>query len=168
MKLVELSEKSGVQLATLSRMEHGKMTGTVESHIQIARALGVDVTDLYRDLSREGADAEVMTERSIKDVFVHTQKAASEILAHNVSRKKMMPTLLKLEPAGRIAKEQAPWGTEKFLYVIDGRVDVHIREKIFPLKKHHSLYFDAGLEHWLENPGKAPAKALCVSTPVAL
>ena len=40
MTLTELSEKSGVQLATLSRMENMKMTGTLESHIAIAQTLG--------------------------------------------------------------------------------------------------------------------------------
>ena len=50
LKLKELAEKSGVQIATLSRIEHKKMTGTLDSHAKIAQALGVDVTELYREL----------------------------------------------------------------------------------------------------------------------
>jgi len=44
--LTELSEKSGVQMATLSRIENKKMVGTLESHMQIAKVLGIDVTEL--------------------------------------------------------------------------------------------------------------------------
>ncbi|MCK5178412.1 MAG: helix-turn-helix transcriptional regulator, partial [Candidatus Omnitrophica bacterium] len=47
MSLSGLAEKSGVQIATLSRIEHLKMTGTVESHMNIARALDIDITQLY-------------------------------------------------------------------------------------------------------------------------
>jgi transcriptional regulator with XRE-family HTH domain len=36
--LTELSLKSGVQLATLSRIENNKMSGTVKSHKSIAQA----------------------------------------------------------------------------------------------------------------------------------
>ena len=53
MSLTELAEKSGVQIATLSRIENMKMTGTLESHMNIARALGVDVTQLYSAIIRE-------------------------------------------------------------------------------------------------------------------
>jgi transcriptional regulator with XRE-family HTH domain len=48
MKLIELAEISKVQLATLSRIEHGIMTGTVETHIDIAKALGVRLTEIYK------------------------------------------------------------------------------------------------------------------------
>jgi transcriptional regulator with XRE-family HTH domain len=50
MSLSELASKSGVQIATLSRIEHQKMVGTLESHIHIARALDVDLCGLYRDI----------------------------------------------------------------------------------------------------------------------
>ena len=41
MTLLELADKSGVALATLSRMENAKMTGTLESHMKICDALGI-------------------------------------------------------------------------------------------------------------------------------
>jgi phosphoribosylamine-glycine ligase len=42
--LLELSEKSGVALATLSRIENGKMTGTLKSHMNICKTLEIDIT----------------------------------------------------------------------------------------------------------------------------
>lgn len=49
--LVELSKLSGVQIATISRIENKKMVGTLESHMNISKALGIDVTELYQDIT---------------------------------------------------------------------------------------------------------------------
>ena len=45
--LVELAKASGVDTATISRIETGSMTGTLESHTKLSRALGVRLTQLY-------------------------------------------------------------------------------------------------------------------------
>ena len=46
MTLEDLSKKCGVALATLSRMENDKMTGTLDSHNRICKALGASITEL--------------------------------------------------------------------------------------------------------------------------
>lgn len=168
MKLIELCEKSGVQLATLSRVEHLKMTGTLESHIRIAKALGVNLTELYADIVTEEEKTQMKTPRTISDIFVHSDKSSYQILTSNIFRKKMMPILLKMEPGGKTNKEQGKFGTEKFAYVIDGKIEVKVGEKTYPLSKNNTLYFDASLEHTMVNTGAKTAKVICVVTPVVL
>jgi transcriptional regulator with XRE-family HTH domain len=168
MKLVELAEKSGVQIATLSRIENLKMTGTLESHMHIAKALGVDVTQLYTDIVKEEDKVDLKTKRSVSDVFVHSDKSSYEILISKVLSKKMMPILLKIEPQGKTNKEQNPIGSEKFIFVLDGKIEVKIGKEAYSLSKHNTLYFDASLEHSFINSGKSTAKVICVVTPVAL
>ena len=167
-KLSELAEKSGVQIATLSRIEHQKMTGTLDSHMRIAKALGVEITELYSDIIREDKTIEVQTSRSENDVFVHNDKASYEILTQKVLSKKMMPVLLKLEPGGQTNKEQGPFGAEKFLYIMEGTVEIKIGKEPVTLNKNNSLYFDASLEHHFVNVGKSQAKILSVCTPATL
>ena len=166
--LVELSQKSGVQVATLSRMENGKMTGTLESHMAIAKALGVDILELYSDLNREDSILDIKKEPSPADIFVHSEKASVEMLTSNIMKKKMMPTLLKLDPGGRTSTESAKPGTEKFIYILQGAATLHITDKSYPLNEGQSIYFDAAIEHWVECAGDNAAKALVISTPVAL
>jgi len=48
--LTKLSRQSGVQLATLSRIENDVMTGTLEVHAKIAITLGVELSDLYKNI----------------------------------------------------------------------------------------------------------------------
>ena len=53
LSLTELAHASGIQIATLSRIENNKMTGTLESHLAIAKAMGIELTDLYLNLQQE-------------------------------------------------------------------------------------------------------------------
>jgi len=168
MSLTVLAEKSGVQIATLSRIEHMKMTGTIESHMNIAKALGIDITQLYAGIVKEEDKVDVGTARTRTDTFVHSDKSSYEILTSKVLNKKMMPILLKIDPDGRTNKEQNQPGSEKFVYVLEGKVEVMIDKKPYPLSKGHSLYFDASVAHYFVNKGKSTAKVICVGTPVAL
>ncbi len=168
LSLTELAEKSGVQIASLSRIENMKMTGTLESHMKIAQALGVDVTQLYTAIIKEEDKAQVHTPKSISNVFVHSEKSSYEILTSNVLGKRMMPILLKIEAGGHTNMEQNPTGSEKFVFVLDGKVEIKVGEKAYSLSKHNTLYFDASLEHKFVNAGKTTAKIICVGTPVAL
>ena len=168
MSLTELAEKSGVQIATLSRIENMKMPGTIESHMNIARALEVDITQLYTDIVQKEDKVDLKTSRSQTDVFVHSDKSSYEILTSKILSKKMMPILLKLDPDGRTNAEQNQPGTEKFVYVLEGRLEVKLGEAAYALAKGNSLYFDASVKHHFANTGKATVRALCVGTPVAL
>ena len=168
MTLTELSQKSGVQLATLSRIEHMKMVGTLDSHIQIAKALRVDVTVLYSEFKNDARPIEVETPESLTDQFQHNNKSSYEILTKKVLAKKMMPVLVKLDPDGETAVEQGVIGSEKFLFVLEGKIEVSINDQMYILEKSHTLYFDAALPHCIKNSGGSPARVLSVSTPVSL
>ena len=165
--LTELSEKSGVQLATLSRIENQKMTGTLASHMAIAKALGIDVVDLYKSVIHEQKQVEV-SDTKTSEVFTHNEKSSFEILTKNVLSKQMMPTLIRIEQGGSTQKDQSSANSEKFLFVLDGTVEAMIDGKAIRLVKNSSLYFDASLSHTFKNTGRTVAKLLCVATPVSL
>ncbi|MBP9854367.1 MAG: helix-turn-helix transcriptional regulator [Candidatus Omnitrophica bacterium] len=166
--LVELSEKSQVQVATLSRIENLKMTGTVESHMAIAKGLGIDVLQLYADIVNEEKTVERSEGTAQKDIFIHSDKASFEILTTNVLKKKMMPTLLTLEHGGQTNAEQSVAGTEKFILVMEGEAKVMIGETPYSLSKGNSIYFDASLKHYFQNEKSRQTKILIISTPAAL
>jgi len=165
--LTELSEISGVQMATLSRIENKKMVGTLESHIQIAKALGVDVTELYKGLSHQNAIIDFGSDKDT-DIFTHSDEASFEILTKNIMNKKMMPTLVRIEEGGKTNKEQNQGGSEKFIFVLEGHVEININDQIFNLHKYNTLYFDSALPHVFRNTGKNVVKLICVGTPVSL
>ena len=77
MTLLELSRLSGVALATLSRIENGRMTCTLESHMHICRALEIALPDLYRDLEASSRKIEMRSKKAASGVYVRERKAAS-------------------------------------------------------------------------------------------
>lgn len=168
MTLAELSEKSGVAQATLSRIENSIMTGTLKSHMKICEAFGIALSDLYRPLQERTQGAEIETSTTGKDLFVHDEKSSAILLTSQTLSKKMMPILIQLAPDGKTAAEEAKDGTEKFLYCLSGKVRVSVNKKSYSLNAGDRLYFDASLPHFIENEGKGEARCLSVSSPPAL
>lgn len=168
--LEELSKRSGVAVATLSRIETERMTGTLASHVQIARALGITLPDLYRHIEkeREVTAAELKPSRVRADVFVYDKGSSYEMLTKDVLKKKMMPIVLKVKGKATTHKEENPFGTEKFIYVLDGNMEAHIGESKYELRRGDSLYFDASVPHSFKNLGKTEVRCICIITPPAL
>lgn len=59
--LEALSKLSGVQLATLSRMENNKAVGNLKSYIGIAAAMGFSLSQLFAVMERESNDIKTKT-----------------------------------------------------------------------------------------------------------
>lgn len=161
--LMELSENSGVQVATLSRIENKKMVGTLESHINIAKVLGIDVTDLYRGISKETSVEPAQSEPI--EIFSNDNSSNVEWLTKDVLKKKMMPTIINIKPKSKTQIEQYKRGTERFAYALKGSYEVVINKKSFSIKKGTSIYFEASAPHQFNNPTKETASILCVTSP---
>jgi transcriptional regulator with XRE-family HTH domain len=166
MTLLELSQKSGVALATLSRVENGKMTGTLESHIKICEALDVSLPEFYKDLSAKRT-VEVTNKETKPSVFIHNKKMSSELLAANAVNKKMMPVLVKISDGGSTSIEETRSGLEKFVYVLDGKIAAFIGEETFNLTKGDTLYFTVSGPHYFKNIGAGEGRIIIVTSPPA-
>lgn len=164
--LVELAKITGIQIATLSRIEHKKMVGTLESHMSIAKGLGIDVTDLYRELENSPTKDPHLTDPV--EIFTHNDSTSVELLTKDVLRKKMMPTIIHLNGNAKSQNEQYKIGTERFIYALDNEITININKKDYLLKKGTSIYFDASLPHQFVNNSNNKIRLLCVTTPATL
>lgn len=170
-RLVELAKASGVDAATISRIETGRMTGTLECHMKLARALGAKLTQLYAEIEEAQAKGAVAVQApsARTEVYVHQAgKSSMAMLTTEVLKKKLMPVLITIEPGGSTHQEEAKLGTEKFIYVLEGELEAKVGEEIHVLKRRSTLYFDASLPHSLRNPGGKTMRCLAVTTPPAL
>jgi len=169
--LVQLAKAAGVDAATVSRIETGKMTGTLESHMRLAAALGAKITDLYAGIeeARTREAVSVLKPSAQGEVYVHQAgKASLAMLTTDVLRKKLMPVLITIEPGGSTHKEEAKVGTERFLYVLDGELEARIGDATHEMKKGGTLYFDASIPHKFRNVGRRTVKCLSITTPPVL
>lgn len=166
--LVEIAKKTGIDQATLSRIENGVMTGTLESHMKISDVLGINLPSLYDDVITKTNEIKEKAARQKIETFSHSSGAVSEMLTTNILRKKMMPVLLKLKPGGQTETEEFSAGTERFIYVIKGSVQILAEGEKNEVHSGESFYFDASKPHHFKNLTKSEVWALSVSTPVSL
>lgn len=166
--LVEVSRRTGVDTATLSRIENGMMTGTVSSHMKIAETLGLTLPDLYKDAIAVSSAPREKAVREKVETFSHSSGAVAELLTQGILQKKMMPVLLRIKRAGRTAEEQFPLGTERFLYVMSGRLALLHEGRTVALREGESFYFNGSLAHSMKNAGPGECRVLSVITPVSL
>lgn len=171
MTLVELAKAAGVDIATISRIETGRMTGTLESHVRLASSLGVKVTELYAGIeeARTKDAIAVQTPSQGQEAYVHhSGKWSTTVLTKDILQKKLMPVLLAIEPNGVTTPEETKIGVEKFVYVLEGQIEAEAGGKAFALKRGSSLYLDSSLRHQFRNTGTGIAKCLVVVTPPTL
>jgi len=165
MTLVELAEKTGVAQATLSRIETGVMTGTLESHERIAEALELTLPELYGGLDIRRDKTILKRQSKLTPEVRSSQKVHVELLTQEAMKKKMTPLLITLAGKTRMKPEQCERGIEKFIFALEGTINVSIDKDAYVLKQHDSLYFDASLKHAISNPASKKARLFCVVSP---
>lgn len=164
--IAETASKTGIDKGTLSRIENGKMKGTLDSHAKIAEALGVRLPDLYEDVLAQSETAGNPANRL--ETFSHSSGAIAQLLTSGTLGKKMMPVLLKLKPGSRTEPEEYPPLTERFIYVMQGSLKATAGRDSTLLKKGESMYFNASRPHHFESTSKFETHVLSVITPVSL
>ncbi len=168
--LEELSKKSSLALGTLSRLENNKGGGTnLKTHQKLCEALGISLQELYAEVPLQDADGKPILPGSADvETFVYDEKASAILLAKQVMQKNMLPQLLVLQPSGKTHTERTKPGCEKWVFVLEGMIDVQVGEQHHRLSRYGTLYFKASLLHQLTNPGKTTAKCISVTSPVGL
>ncbi len=163
--LVELSKRTGVAQATLSRIETGTMMGTVESHEKVAEALGVGLAELYSGVDRRYEQLSHLTKDAERKVTRQTPHLKIELLTQESSKKKITPLMITLHGGSETQREHNERGVEKFLYLLEGEVKVKVDKEEYPLLPGETLYFDASLPHQILNEKSKIARLLVAISP---
>nr|MBP9865448.1 cupin domain-containing protein [Candidatus Omnitrophota bacterium] len=163
--LIELSQKTNVAQATLSRIETGTMIGTVESHMKIAEALGVGLADLYDSVDHRRQEVVHLAQDKPRKAMHQSKGIQIELLTQEGTRKKIAPLMITLTAGSKTQTEEQERGVEKFYYILEGDVKVTLDGDDYLLKQGETLYFDASLPHEILNTGTKSARLLCAVSP---
>ena len=166
--IVDIAKKTGIDQATLSRIENGKMTGTLDSHRRIAEILGLRLPELYESVMQQIAEFKDKKVRQKMETFSHSGGAVAELLTTGVLQKKMMPVLLKIKPRGRTETEEHSASSERFVYILKGYIEAVIGRDRRPLNQGQSLYFQGSAPHYFVNKLKTECQLISVITPTSL
>ncbi len=150
--LKEMSDRSGIPISTLSKVEHDRLTLTYDKLLQLSRRLNIRMSELFAE-GDSGGDAAVTARRSIGDidrsVRVKTANYDYFYLCTELRRKRMIPIITRIraksvEEFGELVRHPG----EEFIYVVSGRVVVHT-EFYDPvaLAEGQSIYIDSNMGH---------------------
>jgi transcriptional regulator with XRE-family HTH domain len=167
----ELSKRSGVDKAIISKIESGKMLGTVECHSKLAEVFNLKLSELYAYIEEEKPEpAEYHAGSEKSDSY----QDFLQIITSLPLSKKMLPTFVILQPGEQKFLEETLKKVERFVIVLEGELEIEVENKVYRLKKEtnvekgDNIYSTSPKRHRIKNTGSTIAKALCISCPPVL
>ena len=121
-----------------------------------------------REDTGDNSKPDAMKPAAHAEMFIQNDKSSYEILSKGVLSRKMMPILLKLAPGSKTNIEEYKSGSERFVFVFEGKIEVRVEKEKYTLERNNTLHFDAALPHQFINVGRVTARVLSVLTPVSL
>jgi transcriptional regulator with XRE-family HTH domain len=161
----EMSERTGIPLSTLAKVEKDLLTLSYDKLLQISQRLKMRMSELLAH--GDAAEPLVMTRRSIGTlqtaVRVNSSNYDYYFLCPDLRKKRMIPIFGRphartLEEFGELIRHAG----EEFIYVLTGRVEVHTEfyEPVI-LESGQCMYIDSGMGHaYLLGPDCDEASAL--------
>jgi transcriptional regulator with XRE-family HTH domain len=150
--LKEMSQRCGIPLSTLSKVEHDRLSLTYDKLLQISQRLNLRMSELFAEDDNVPEPA-ITARRSIgridDAVRVTTPNYDYFYLCPELRRKRMIPVLTRVR-----AKSIAEFGElvrhpgEEYIHVLEGRAEVHT-EFYDPmiLEAGESVYIDSNMGH---------------------
>lgn len=166
--LKQMSERSGIPLSTLSKVEHDRLTLTYDKLQSLSQRLNISMSELFAEPD-DTPEPAVTARRSIgridDAVRVNTPNYDYYYLCPELRRKRMIPVFARvraksLEQFGELVRHTG----EEYTYVVEGRVELHT-EFYDPvvLEIGQSVYIDSNMGHaYLAADGCEEAAVLCV------
>jgi len=163
--LAMLSERSGVPLSTLSRMELGQNGLSNDKLLRLCQALDVDGDGLVREaeappvVSGRRAIVRAGEGPCVRLGGNHGRQAGADLLAKSLSPVVLDVFVANLDAHGPMTSHAG----EAYAYVVSGAVELHSRIYApLPLGPGDAVYFDAGAGYALIAP-EGPARVLLVA-----
>lgn len=161
LSLEQLAGMSGVSKAMLSQIEQNKVNPTLMVILKITNALQITLEDLVGAPHRDNilrvirADDTHYTYRADEQTTLRTLSPIS--LEKSIEFYRIL-----LETNGELASEAHFPGTEEFLYLARGKLQVTSGSQTDILNKDDSIHYRADVTHVLKNIGKGPLEAYLV------
>jgi transcriptional regulator with XRE-family HTH domain len=167
--LKALSERSGVALSTLSKIELGQISVSYEKFAAVARALDVDIARLFDPRAGEPLGAAANGHVVVRSTLDNAPRYDAEnydyrMLATEFPGKRMTPLhgTIVARDASQFPDFIRHPGQE-FVMVLSGSVRIHFETgETIQLKRQESAYFDSGVGHVYVSVGKTEAQVLVV------
>lgn len=163
MTVVELAKVAGLSAGMLSKIEHGLTSPSLSTLQNLAKALHVPVTALFRRFEEERDASFVKAGEGLKIERRGTRAGHQyQLLGHTVGKSiGMEPYLITLTSESDVFPIFQHSGVE-FIYILEGEVGYRHSDKTYVMRPGDSLFFDADAPHGPEELRKLPIKFLSI------
>jgi mannose-6-phosphate isomerase-like protein (cupin superfamily) len=170
LSLVEVSERSGLSLEQIERIENNENFPSLAPLIKIARVLGVRLGTFLDDQTGLGPvicrcnDSRVDNSISFSS---HATVSHKHMEYHSLSQDKsgrhMEPFLIDIAPSPKGADFiLSTHEGEEFIYVLEGIVEINYGKESYVLEEGDSIYYDSIVAHHVHAYNGNPARILGV------
>jgi len=150
--LKEMSQRCGIPVSTLSKVEHDRLSLTYDKLVQLSERLNISIADLFVQ-SESSSPTAIMGRRSVgtidSAVRVDTSNYEYYYLCTELRQKRMVPVVTRIhaqtiEEFGQLVRHSG----EEFIYVVEDAIIVHTEfYDPIELKAGESIYIDSGMGH---------------------
>lgn len=163
--LEEASQRTGLARSTLSKIENEQISPTFQAMQKLASGLAIDMPQLFEPPRKKVATGRRDVTRVGHGKPHPTQTYEHELLATQLSNKKMMP--FKSRVHARRFEEYSDWvrhDGEEFLLILSGTVRFYSEfYEPIELTVGDSVYYDANMGHMLISTSEQDAHILWVT-----
>jgi mannose-6-phosphate isomerase-like protein (cupin superfamily) len=152
LSLAELSERSALSAAEISRIEEGMSMPSLAPLLKIARGLGVRLGTLLDDVAQPGPV--VVRAGEIHDTVHFTggaRRSAGGLDLHSLAANKqdrhMEPFIVEARPAAAREVSLSSHEGEEFMYVLSGELEISYGKETHRLAAGDSIYYDSIVPH---------------------
>ena len=157
----ELASRADLTKGFISQLENDATSPSIATLKDIVDVFGISMQEFFSEEPDQdivfGKDSRVQATDDGDDVKV-------ELLVPGAQNREMDPVLVTLDPGGEMDEQQIHDG-EEFGYVISGKVQLRLDDKLYTVEKGECFYFASDRRHTVKNIGKGAAQLLWVVTP---
>lgn len=158
----ELASRADLTKGYISQLENDATSPSIATLKSIIDIFGVSMQEFFSDVRDDesvvfGKDARVQATGDGAGIRV-------ELLVPGAQKREMDPVLVTLEPGEEMDVQQFHEG-EEFGFVLLGKVQLKLDDRVHTVKKDECFYFTSDKRHAVKNVGKGQAKILWVVTP---
>ena len=156
----ELADRSELTKGFISQLERGQVSPSVVTLFDLIECLGCTPGEFFEDHLEEKV---VFSEQEYFEKIDDAGNSRQWIVP-SAQKYQMEPLLVVVQPHQSLEPDKPHTG-EEFGYVISGKLNVYLGDRVYHVKSGESFYYQTTQDHRIANPGSRPAKFLWISTP---
>jgi transcriptional regulator with XRE-family HTH domain len=162
--IADVSERAGISRGMLSKIENAQAAASLDTLAQIAKALGVTLSHLFRNYEKPSGGAQLVKSGEGMEVVRRGTRNGHtyHLLAYDQGPKKVFePFLISLEDAREQFTPFEHSGTE-FIHMLEGVLEYRVGEELYTLEPGDSLTFRGEIPHKPEQMVTMPIRYLAI------